>query len=119
MRTLWELEKAIPASDGGFRRTERSYGSFVPAFSLPETVNGEKMKADYKNGLLTVTLPKKEVTPPKHPRLLASFLRVRHSYNVGRVGPELRFPVTESTAEMLPNYEVVAHSYENTTPQAT
>ncbi len=49
----------------GYHRLERSYGSFVRAFSLPDTVDGEKVKADYKNGVLTVTLPKKEVAKPK------------------------------------------------------
>ena len=48
-------------SGRGYHRIERSYGSFVRAFSLPETVNAEKVKADYKNGVLTITLPKKEV----------------------------------------------------------
>ncbi len=49
----------------GFHRIERSYGAFVRAFSLPDTVDGEKVKADYKNGVLTVTLPKKEVAKPR------------------------------------------------------
>jgi len=49
----------------GFHRIERSYGSFVRAFSLPETVDAEKVKADYKNGVLTVTIPKKEVARPR------------------------------------------------------
>jgi HSP20 family protein len=49
----------------GFHRVERSYGSFVRAFSLPDTVDGEKVKADYKSGVLTVTLQKKEVAKPK------------------------------------------------------
>ncbi len=49
----------------GFHRIERSYGSFVRAFSLPDTVDGEHVKADYKNGVLTVTLPKKEVAKAK------------------------------------------------------
>ena len=49
----------------GFHRIERSYGSFVRAFSLPDTVDGENVKADYKNGVLTVTLAKKEVAKPK------------------------------------------------------
>jgi HSP20 family protein len=49
----------------GFHRIERSYGSFTRAFSLPETVDGEKVKADYKNGVLTITLPKKEMAKPR------------------------------------------------------
>jgi len=49
----------------GFHRIERSYGSFVRAFSLPDTVDGEKVKAEYKNGVLTVMLPKKEVAKPR------------------------------------------------------
>jgi HSP20 family protein len=49
----------------GFHRIERSYGSFSRAFSLPETVDGEKVQADYKNGVLTITLPKKEVAKPR------------------------------------------------------
>jgi HSP20 family protein len=49
----------------GFHRIERSYGAFTRAFSLPDTVEGEKVKADYKNGVLTITLPKKEVAKPR------------------------------------------------------
>lgn len=45
----------------GFHRIERGYGSFVRAFSLPDTVDAEKVKADYKSGVLTITLPKNEV----------------------------------------------------------
>jgi len=49
----------------GFHRIERSYGSFERFFTLPETVDAEKVKADYKNGVLTVMLPKKELAKPR------------------------------------------------------
>ena len=49
----------------GFHRIERSYGAFVRAFSLPDTVDSEHIKADYKNGVLTVTIQKKEVAKPR------------------------------------------------------
>jgi len=49
----------------GYHRIERSYGSFARYFSLPDTVESDKVKADYKNGVLTVTLPKKEVAKPR------------------------------------------------------
>lgn len=49
----------------GYHRLERSYGSFVRAFSLPETVDPENVKADYKAGVLTVTLAKKAVAKPR------------------------------------------------------
>jgi len=52
-------------SDGGWHRVERSYGTFERVFALPDTVNSEGVKADYKNGVLTVTLPKKEVAKPR------------------------------------------------------
>ena len=49
----------------GFHRIERSYGSFARYFTLPETVETENVRADYSNGVLTVTLPKKEIAKPK------------------------------------------------------
>ena len=51
--------------DRGYHRIERSYGSFVRAFSLPEYADAEKVAADYKNGVLTVTVPKKEIAKPR------------------------------------------------------
>ena len=49
----------------GFHRMERSYGSFVRYFTVPDTVDSEHVKADYQGGVLTVTLPKKEIAKPK------------------------------------------------------
>ena len=48
-----------------FHRIERSYGSFVRQFSLPSTVDPAKITADYKNGVLTVTLPVREEAKPR------------------------------------------------------
>jgi HSP20 family protein len=43
-----------------FHRVERSYGSFSRTFTLPSTVNVDAVKAEFKDGVLRVTLPKRE-----------------------------------------------------------
>ena len=43
-----------------YHRVERSYGSFVRSFTLPRTVVGDEAEANFNNGVLTVTLPKRE-----------------------------------------------------------
>lgn len=48
-----------------YLRVERSYGAFSRSFSLPNTVNTEAIKAEYKNGVLTVELPKRVEAKPK------------------------------------------------------
>jgi len=48
-----------------FRRVERSYGSFYRRFSLPETVDGNSIKAKAKDGVLTVEIPKLEKVQPR------------------------------------------------------
>jgi HSP20 family protein len=49
----------------GFHRIERSYGDFVRTFALPNSVDNEKVAADYKNGVLSIELPKKEAAKPR------------------------------------------------------
>lgn len=44
----------------GYHRIERSYGSFMRSFAVPNSVDTEKVSAEYKDGVLTVSLPKKE-----------------------------------------------------------
>ena len=44
---------------------ERAYGKFERSFRLPEKVNSEKIKADFKDGVLKVEIPKPEEAKPK------------------------------------------------------
>ena len=48
-----------------YHRVERAYGSFSRSFTLPSVVDTDKIKADYKDGILQVTLPQKEEAKPK------------------------------------------------------
>ena len=56
-------EKEIKEKD--FIRSERYYGSFYRSFSLPTGVDAAKVNAVYKDGVLEITLPKKEGAKPK------------------------------------------------------
>src|SRR6266481_4207011 len=48
-----------------YLRVERAYGSFARSFTLANTVNTEAIKADYKDGVLTLSIPKREEAKPK------------------------------------------------------
>ena len=50
---------------GNYHYRERRYGSFSRTFNLPETVNDEDISASFKNGILSIELPKHEVVLPK------------------------------------------------------
>ncbi len=58
-----KIEKDVKEED--FHRVERTYGHFTRSFSLPATIDTEKVSADYKNGVLTVKLPVREEAKPK------------------------------------------------------
>ena len=51
--------------DDNYHRIERSYGVFSRSFSIPATVDEEKIRADYKDGVLKIVLPKKDQAKPK------------------------------------------------------
>lgn len=48
-----------------YLRKERYFGSFVRSFTLPAAVKEDNIKANFKDGVLTVTVPKAEVSKPK------------------------------------------------------
>jgi HSP20 family protein len=48
-----------------FHRIERHYGEFLRTFTLPAFVDGNKIFAEFKDGMLTVTLPKNTAAIPK------------------------------------------------------
>jgi HSP20 family protein len=58
-----KFEKKV--EEENYLRVERTYGSFSRSFSLPNTVNSEAIRAEYKNGVLTVELPKRAESRPK------------------------------------------------------
>jgi HSP20 family protein len=55
--------------DDNYHRIERSYGTFSRSFSIPATVDEEKIRADYRDGVLKIVLPKKEQAKPKQIRI--------------------------------------------------
>ena len=58
-----KFEKKV--NESNYLRVERAYGSFSRSFSLANTVNSEAIKAEYKDGVLTLTVPKREEAKPK------------------------------------------------------
>ena len=59
-----EKKREKEEKDEHYHRVERTYGSFVRAVRLPVAVEGAKVSAAFKNGLLTVTLPKTAAAKP-------------------------------------------------------
>jgi HSP20 family protein len=60
-----ERKEEKEEKDKKHHRIERSYGSFRRSFSLPEDSSGEKVTADFKDGVLKVHLPKDQTEKPK------------------------------------------------------
>jgi HSP20 family protein len=53
----------------GYHRIERGYGQFTRSFTVPVTVDTEKVQAEYHNGVLTVKLPKKAAAKPRQVKI--------------------------------------------------
>ena len=58
-----KMEQTV--KDDSYHRIESVYGTFTRSFSLPAAVEEDKIKAEYKDGVLRVTLPKKQQAKPK------------------------------------------------------
>ena len=60
-----EKKASTEVKDEQYPHVERRYGSFSRSFSLPQTVDPNKVSAEYKNGVLTVKLPLREEAKPR------------------------------------------------------
>ena len=58
-----KFEKKV--NEENYLRVERAYGSFARSFTLANSANSDAIKADFQNGVLTLTIPKKEEAKPK------------------------------------------------------
>ena len=63
-------ENETTEKNGRYTRKEFSYSNFKRAFSLPETVDNEKIAASYENGVLVINLPKKEEAKVQAKRMI-------------------------------------------------
>ncbi|MGH9792812.1 MAG: Hsp20/alpha crystallin family protein, partial [Candidatus Acidiferrales bacterium] len=64
-----KFEKKV--SEENYLRVERAYGAFSRSFALPNTVNAEHINAEYRDGVLTITLPKREESKPRQIKVTA------------------------------------------------
>ena len=60
-----ERKFATKVKEDNYLRIERAYGSFSRSFSLANSVKSEAIKAEYHDGVLTLSLPKREEAKPK------------------------------------------------------
>jgi HSP20 family protein len=66
-----ETETKSTEKEGSFTRKEFGYTSFKRSFNIPETVSADKISANYKEGILTVSLPKKAEALPQPKKLIS------------------------------------------------
>jgi HSP20 family protein len=60
-----ERKAEFDAAQGTYHRSERAYGRFSRSFTLPATVDANRIQASYKDGLLTIRVPQREEAKPK------------------------------------------------------
>jgi HSP20 family protein len=65
-----EVKTENETKEGNYTRREFGYASFKRSFTLPESVDADKIDASYENGILRFALPKKEEALPKPKRMI-------------------------------------------------
>ena len=60
-----ERKASFDDDNGTYHRTERAHGRFTRSFTLPASVDGSRISASYKDGVLTVRVPQREEAKPK------------------------------------------------------
>lgn len=66
-----EIETKSTEKEGSFTRKEFGYSAFKRSFNIPDTLVTDKISANYKEGILTVSLPKKEEALPQPKKLIS------------------------------------------------
>lgn len=66
-----ETETKSTEKEGSFTRKEFGYSAFKRSFNIPDSVSADKISANYKEGILTVSLPKKEEALPQPKKLIS------------------------------------------------
>jgi HSP20 family protein len=66
-----EIETKSTEKEGSFTRKEFGYSAFKRSFNIPDTLVADKISANYKEGILTVSLPKKEEALPQPKKLIS------------------------------------------------
>ena len=64
-----ERKKEEEIEEDNFHRLERSYGKFTRSFRLPKTVDADKTRAGFKEGVLRITLPRREEIKPREVKI--------------------------------------------------
>jgi HSP20 family protein len=76
--------------DDNYLRIERAYGSFSRSFQLANSVKAEGIKADYENGVLTLSIPKREEAKPKQIKVNVGTHPVSHVMAASAGSPNAR-----------------------------
>ena len=67
-----ERKRDAEIKQDAYQRVERTYGAFARSFTLPSTVSPEGVKAEFKDGVLTVVLPAREEAKPRQVQIAIS-----------------------------------------------